>query len=764
MKKTSQTQQKKSMIKKKSAKKKQTQLSIPKHIWYETVGVFLILLACITIGKFGWIGIELFSWSGYLFGLFAPIFWLAMAMIGCLIIWYQEQLHFSLNWFAGISIFIVGQVCMSALNVEVIELGVSLTNVQTLQEQGWITLLDLGGGVIGTTVAQMSIQLIGRVGTLLLSGMIIILFSLFIRQKSLAESVAKTFDQTKKTVDKAQNQMNMWQQNRGKKQETHTFYDVEAVEKKQTSPLFPDDFFTDHRPTAKHAVETKAPLMEENENMEGLEVHIAKTETIIEREFDEQGVSGKHRESSAYELPPITLLKDVPATDLSQMKETIEEHVDRLHQLFTSFKIGITISAVNIGPAITQYEIQPDPGVKVSRIVNLSSDIALSLAAKDVRIVAPIPGKAAIGIEVPNPVVAMVSLKQTLTTTYDRPENRLLVALGKDISGETVTAQLDKMPHLLVAGSTGSGKSVCINGIITSILMRTKPEEVKLLLIDPKKVELSYFNHIPHLLAPVVTDPKKAAFALRKIVQEMEERYELFAQNGVRNIEGYNKQAESGSELPFIVVIIDELADLMLVASKDVEESIMRITQMARAAGIHLIVATQRPSVDVITGVIKANIPSRIAFAVSSQIDSRTILDMSGAEALVGKGDMLFFPSGESKPLRVQGAYVSEQEVMDVVDFIKAQQPTIQYDEQLLAIAQATNLEAELENTGDSDTLLPEVIQFVIEQQKASTSLIQRRFKVGYNRAARLMEMMEAKGIIGPNEGTKPRQVLQLND
>ena len=401
----------------------------------------------------------------------------------------------------------------------------------------------------------------------------------------------------------------------------------------------------------------------------------------------------------------------------------------------------------------------------MSKIVSLHDDLALALAAKDLRIEAPIPGKSAVGIEVPNKEVAMVSLREVLDNTWNQKQSKLLVALGRDISGDAVVAELNKMPHLLIAGATGSGKSVCINGIITTILMRTKPHEVKMMMIDPKKVELNVYNGIPHLLAPVVTDPRKASRALKKVVAEMERRYELFSDTGTRNIEGYNefirKYNQSTDEkqplLPYIVVIVDELADLMMVASSDVEDAITRLAQMARAAGIHLIIATQRPSVDVITGVIKANIPSRIAFSVSSQTDSRTILDMGGAEKLLGKGDMLFLPVGASKPIRVQGAFLSDDEVERVVQHCIEQQKAT-YQEEMIP-----DDNDEMMDEVD-DELYDDAVQLVTEMQSASVSMLQRRFRIGYTRAARLIDAMEARGIVGPYEGSKPRTVLVSPD
>lgn len=462
-----------------------------------------------------------------------------------------------------------------------------------------------------------------------------------------------------------------------------------------------------------------------------------------------------------YELPEITMLKDAETTEKVSNKEVLKQG-RILEETLKNFGVNAKVSKIRIGPAVTQFEIQPDIGVKVSKIINLQNDIALSLAAKDIRIEAPIPGKSAVGIEVPNSVISMVTLREVLKRKDSG--NLLEVALGKDISGSPITAELNKMPHLLVAGATGSGKSVCINGIIISLLMKAKPHEVKLMMIDPKMVELNVYNGIPHLLSPVVTNPQKANDALNKIVSEMERRYDLFSHSGTRNMEAYNQYLERESEdpekvqkLPYIVVIIDELADLMMVASKDVEASITRIAQMARAAGIHLIIATQRPSVDVITGIIKANIPSRIAFSVSSSTDSRTIIDSQGAEKLLGRGDMLFLPSGRSKPLRVQGAFLSDDEVTDIVEYITSQMKA-NYEKSIM------NKPVQKEEVESEDELYPDAKWFVIEEQRASASLLQRQFRIGYNRAARLVDDLEANGVIGPSSGSKPRNVLIQNE
>ncbi|MBF0809571.1 DNA translocase FtsK [Staphylococcus xylosus] len=465
-------------------------------------------------------------------------------------------------------------------------------------------------------------------------------------------------------------------------------------------------------------------------------------------------------ENEAYSLPPLTLLKQ-PAKQKATSKAEVQKKGQLLETTLKNFGVDARVTQIKIGPAVTQYEIQPAQGVKVSKIVNLHNDIALALAAKDIRIEAPIPGRSAVGIEVPNDKISLVSLKEVLDEKFPA-KNKLEVGLGRDISGEPITVELNKMPHMLVAGSTGSGKSVCINGIITSILLNAKPHEVKLMLIDPKMVELNIYNGIPHLLIPVVTNPHKASQALEKVVAEMERRYDLFQHSSTRNIEGYNEAIrrqnaeleEKQSELPYIVVIVDELADLMMVAGKEVENAIQRITQMARAAGIHLIIATQRPSVDVITGLIKNNIPSRIAFAVSSQIDSRTIIDSSGADKLLGKGDMLYVANGGSTRTRVQGSFLSDQEVQDVVNYVVEQQKA-NYVKEMEPDAPVDKSEMKSE-----DALYDEAYLFVLEQQKASTSLLQRQFRIGYNRASRLMDDLERNQVIGPQKGSKPRQIL----
>ena len=466
-----------------------------------------------------------------------------------------------------------------------------------------------------------------------------------------------------------------------------------------------------------------------------------------------------------YQLPSINLLNTVKNVSNKANEVKAKESIGELEKVLKDFDITGKVVQVNIGPTVTQFELEIKAGTKVSKLLSIQREIALALAARDVRIEAPIPGKNTIGIELPNEVNSSVSFKEVLSKMPEVNEKNLLaVGLGKDIMGKVKWMEINATPHLLVAGATGSGKSVCVNCIITSILMRTKPDEVKLVMVDPKKVELTMYNGIPHLLAPVVTDPKKASVALKNIVAEMERRYDVFERTKNKNIKGYNKFCETNPEypkMPYIVVIIDELADLMLVAAKEVEDSIMRITQMARAAGIHLIVATQRPSTDVITGVVKANIPSRISFAVSSSIDSRTILDSTGAEKLFGKGDMLFLPMGDNHPTRIQGAFISEEEIQKVVDFVCEQQKA-QYDNSLTEMKNDSSSHNDGYSSEDEyeDPLYNEIVDYVIQAGKVSASLIQRKYRLGYNRAARIIDLLEERGIIGPPNGSKPREVL----
>ena len=490
-----------------------------------------------------------------------------------------------------------------------------------------------------------------------------------------------------------------------------------------------------------------------------------------EVEAEEVVIDFKPKHRLAYQMPTVALLAPIRVKSQANEKKIVRENIKVLEDTFASFGIKVTVERAEIGPSVTKYEVKPAVGVRVNRISNLADDLALALAAKDVRIEAPIPGKSLVGIEVPNSEVATVPFRELWEQSKTDPSKLLDIPLGKAVNGSVRSFDLTKMPHLLVAGSTGSGKSVAVNGIIASILMKAGPDQVKFMMIDPKMVELSVYNDIPHLLIPVVTNPRKAARALQKVVDEMEKRYELFSQVGVRNLDGYNakveefnkQSAEKQIPLPLIVVIVDELADLMMVASKEVEDAIIRLGQKARAAGIHMILATQRPSVDVISGLIKANVPSRIAFAVSSGTDSRTILDVNGAEKLLGRGDMLFSPIGESHPVRLQGSFISDGDVEAIVTFIK-NQAEAEYDETFdPGEVSDADFDSGSAASGDDggDPLFEEARALVVETQKASASMIQRRLSVGFNRATRLMEELEAAGVIGPAEGTKPRKVLE---
>ncbi|MED4884273.1 FtsK/SpoIIIE family DNA translocase [Bacillus smithii] len=636
-----------------------------------------------------------------------------------------------------------------------------------LKEKGQEFPADLGSGMIGAVLLAVSYFLFEALGTKILSLVLLIIGFMLLTNISIGDICGKLLFSVlgflKEQWQAFLQDIRDWQSgrrekrsqsNQGKKAKTSEDENegsVVILDHNQNEPTHPvitdfsDKVANEENDDPTHSIVNEGPETEgESDVYSGPPMNFSEVE------------------NEDYQLPPISLLKRPKKTDQSNEYRLIHENAAKLERTFQSFGVKAKVTQVHLGPAVTKYEVHPDIGVKVSKIVSLSDDLALALAAKDIRMEAPIPGKSAIGIEVPNSEVAMVSLREVLESkNNDRPDSKLLIGLGRDITGEAVLAELNKMPHLLVAGATGSGKSVCINGIITSILMRAKPHEVKLMMIDPKMVELNVYNGIPHLLAPVVTNAKKASQALKKVVGEMERRYELFSHSGTRNIEGYNEHvrrhnSETGDKqplLPYIVVIVDELADLMMVASSDVEDSITRLAQMARAAGIHLIIATQRPSVDVITGVIKANIPSRIAFAVSSQTDSRTILDMGGAEKLLGRGDMLFLPVGASKPIRVQGAFLSDEEVEEVVNFVISQQKA-QYQEDMIP-DDLPETSSEVE-----DELYDEAVQLVAEMQTASVSMLQRRFRIGYTRAARLIDEMEARGVVGPYEGSKPRAVL----
>ena len=638
---------------------------------------------------------------------------------------------------------------------------------------GFRTTSFAGGGLIGVGLYVPTAFLFSNIGTYFIGSILILAGALLISPWSvydIAEFFSRGFAKWREGHERRKEERFVKQEEKARqKAEEEARLEQEEAEKALLD-LPPVDMETGEILT-EEAVQDLPPMPEEE---------LVEPEIILpqaEREFPEQEDSSDDedvqvdfsaKEALEYKLPSLQLFAPDKPKDQSKEKKIVRENIKILEETFASFGIKVTVERAEIGPSVTKYEVKPAVGVRVNRISNLADDLALALAAKDVRIEAPIPGKSLVGIEVPNSEIATVSFRELWEQSQTKAENLLEIPLGKAVNGTARAFDLSKMPHLLVAGSTGSGKSVAVNGIIASILMKARPDQVKFMMVDPKMVELSVYNDIPHLLIPVVTNPRKASKALQKVVDEMENRYELFAKVGVRNIAGFNAKVEefnAQSEykqvpLPLIVVIVDELADLMMVASKEVEDAIIRLGQKARAAGIHMILATQRPSVDVISGLIKANVPSRVAFAVSSGTDSRTILDENGAEKLLGRGDMLFKPIDENHPVRLQGSFISDDDVERIVNFIKAQADA-DYDESFDPGEVSENDGEFSDGESGGDPLFEEAKALVIETQKASASMIQRRLSVGFNRATRLMEELEMAGVIGPAEGTKPRKVLQ---
>ena len=638
---------------------------------------------------------------------------------------------------------------------------------------GFRTTSFAGGGLIGVGLYMPTAFLFSNIGTYFIGSILILAGALLVSTWSvydIAEFFSRGFAKWWEGHERRKEERFVKQEEKARqKAEEEARLEKEAAEKALLD-LPPVDMETGEILT-EEAVQDLPPMPEEE---------LVEPEIILpqaEREFPEQEDSSDDedvqvdfsaKEALEYKLPSLQLFAPDKPKDQSKEKKIVRENIKILEETFASFGIKVTVERAEIGPSVTKYEVKPAVGVRVNRISNLADDLALALAAKDVRIEAPIPGKSLVGIEVPNSEIATVSFRELWEQSQTKSENLLEIPLGKAVNGTARAFDLSKMPHLLVAGSTGSGKSVAVNGIIASILMKARPDQVKFMMVDPKMVELSVYNDIPHLLIPVVTNPRKASKALQKVVDEMENRYELFAKVGVRNIAGFNAKVEefnAQSEykqvpLPLIVVIVDELADLMMVASKEVEDAIIRLGQKARAAGIHMILATQRPSVDVISGLIKANVPSRVAFAVSSGTDSRTILDENGAEKLLGRGDMLFKPIDENHPVRLQGSFISDDDVERIVNFIKSQADA-DYDESFDPGEVSENEGEFSDGESGGDPLFEEAKALVIETQKASASMIQRRLSVGFNRATRLMEELEMAGVIGPAEGTKPRKVLQ---
>ena len=769
------------MAKRKRRKRQGNRKGWKQTLIYEIVGLLVFALTCIGITDKGVVGNVLVQTTRFLAGEWNILIFIGTLCLALYYIWSRQQPMFFSRRLVGI--YLLGFAILLLSHVNLFENlsanhkwpnGSVIKNTWDLyqgQLLGDIKPQFLGGGMIGAVGFAFFFLLFDAQGAMFMAIFLILIAVLLITGRSLQEYINKWVKrvgkagkalngarttQIEKLKEKGKEKREEREQaKREKERQKELEAEAEAegipIEETITEPVIHD--FSEH-----HSIQQEADQVPSSQTNTAMASPNEELGPEIEPNFTVPEI-----ENEAYLLPPMTILNRPMKNSQSNERQHISGNVKKLEKTFESFGVKAKVKKVHLGPAVTKYEVYPDAGVKVSRIVSLNDDLALALAAKEIRIEAPIPGKSAVGIEVPNQEVAMVNLREILESDEAQSQsNGLTVGLGRDISGEPVLADLSKMPHLLVAGATGSGKSVCINGIITSLLMRTKPHEVKLLMVDPKMVELNVYNGVPHLLTPVVTDPRKAAQALKKVVSEMERRYELFSHSGTRNLEGYNNYIKRQIEetgnyqafMPYIVVIIDELADLMMVASKDVEDAITRLAQMARAAGIHLIIATQRPSVDVITGVIKANIPSRIAFSVSSQTDSRTILDGGGAEKLLGKGDMLFLPIGASKPTRIQGAFLSDDEVESVVDFVISQQKA-QYQENMIPTD-----EPEKEEVDVTDELFDDAVRLVVDMQTASVSMLQRRFRIGYTRAARLIDAMEAKHIVGPYEGSKPREVL----
>lgn len=773
--------------KRKSAKKKKTkkQQQQQEHLNFIFLGIFFIFFGLFGLLKLGFLGALIANGLRVVIGNTFPVAAILLMIYGLSLVIFGKDFPIkkSRPIIGGVFIYLGVLLFLQAYMFR--NVG---TQTPDIMGTTWAFLrMDLkasavaqnvGGGMIGAGLYSLTFFLVAQFGSYLIAGLLIaigaflismldfqqVMNGLQIMREKLGGFTARSAQrQTEKEAKRAEKRAA--KQAEIKKQAEEHLKKNDVRELTSGEKLAQESWKQEENDKKEPEQLTLVPIDSFQSQTEAQHVNQKGTAAP---EMDEGGELdfeiSEEAEDRDYELPPSILLDSIPSADQSGEYQKIEKNIGVLEQTFKSFGVDAKVVKASLGPAVTKFEIQPAVGVKVSKIVGLTDDIALALAAKDVRMEAPIPGKSLIGIEVPNSTVSTVSFRDIIEAQPSHPDKLLEVPLGRDISGMVQSADLAKMPHLLIAGSTGSGKSVAINGIISSLLMRAKPHEVKLMMIDPKMVELNVYNGIPHLLTPVVTNPRKAAQALQKVVQEMEFRYEKFAATGVRNISGYNelviqKNLEDGENrpiLPFIVVIVDELADLMMVASNEVEDAIIRLAQMARAAGIHMILATQRPSVDVITGIIKANVPSRMAFAVSSGTDSRTIIDSNGAEKLLGRGDMLFLPMGENKPIRVQGAFISDHEVERIVAFVTEQQEA-DYQESMMPT------EEEITGGGSEtpqDELYEEAKALIVEMQTASISLLQRRFRIGYNRAARLVDELEEHGIIGPSEGSKPRKVF----
>lgn len=796
--------------KRRAKRKKTTTKKKKQSMEWVLTGIVLVLVAVLSCVHFGLFSQQLINLIRFFVGDSHYLASIILGLFGLIMVIYNQPPHFSLKRGSGLGIFYLGLLLWESarvFNQMMIHQGflnAFLTSIGEEFARAQITT-KVGGGLIGSILYQFIFPILGTIGAEALSFLMMLVGILMICnvkfatllsgfQKGSQLVIEKNKDAGVAIKSKYDDLVEKHEQNKQEKLNNREKLMDPLDDCDETFPStadFTSDSFSTK--TKKNDKEDNVPHFEpqievsqDNASTLEPEVHDSLTENLpISHSYAEEDQKmkqelqnvdhgdletkqGTQTKNANYKKPPINLLAPIKNVDQSQDKALIQKNTEVLESTFKSFGVHVIVKKAVLGPTVTRYEVQPAVGVKVSKIVNLADDLALALAAKDIRIEAPIPGKPLIGIEVPNRTTSAVSFKDVMIHQDPKAKDLSLdVPLGKDVEGKVISADLRKMPHLLIAGSTGSGKSVAINTIITSILMKSYPEDVKLVLIDPKMVELSVYNGIPHLLIPVVTDAKLATNALRKTVKEMERRYQLFATGGVRNITEYNqKVAENNADknnsvmekLSYIVVIVDELSDLMMVAGHDVEDAIVRLAQMARAAGIHMILATQRPSVDVITGLIKANVPSRISFAVSSGVDSRTILDQVGAEKLLGRGDMLFLPIGGAKPERVQGAFISVTEVEKIVSWVKEQQEAV-YNEDMIPSKNDSDSQTN-DDDEPEDEFYDQAVALVRKQQSASVSMLQRRFRIGYNRAARIVDAMEAKGIVGPSEGSKPRQVL----
>jgi S-DNA-T family DNA segregation ATPase FtsK/SpoIIIE len=785
--------------KKKRRKRRRKQRS---YAWAVT-GLILLVWALLAGTKLGLLGRQLgnalrfFVGDGYL------LFAIMLGLLGLVMLIYNQPPHWGWRRNSGLVLLASGfLLCLSQRYFTHLMINHGFINAFMQAISGEFArgqqAHQLGGGLIGVLLYSCFFPLVSSLGTVILGwlGMLTGLLMLFdIKFTSVLTGVQKAGQGLVATNQKAGHALQKQYQDLVEKRKAHNRQKLQDPLQHDEEP-FPDlsDFKakSNEEDQEDKTQYSSAPVENDAAEPEIVAPEPAADEPVVQTEShhlshgdqaDDQTVmqdlgTVEHNDelpvdepttSSNYQLPPVSLLNPIKHVDQSEDRLLIKTNTNKLEQTLASFGVKVKVKIAVLGPTVTRYEVQPAVGVKVSRVVNLADDLALALAAKDIRIEAPIPGKPLIGIEVPNKNTSSVNFRDVMEHQSKRArKNPLAIPLGKDVAGRTVSADLRKMPHLLIAGSTGSGKSVAINTFITSILMKAKPDQVKLVLIDPKMVELSTYNDVPHLLIPVVTNARLAANALHKTVKEMERRYKLFAASGTRNMAEFNQRVADNNRdktkpvmqpLPYIVVIVDELSDLMMVAGHEVEDAIVRLAQMARAAGIHMVLATQRPSVDVITGLIKANVPSRISFAVSSGIDSRTILDQVGAEKLIGRGDMLFLPIGAAKPERIQGAYISVDEVERVANFVKQQQQAV-YSDDMMPSAKSDHDNGLASEADDLDEYYNAAVDLVRKQKSASVSMLQRRFRIGYNRAARIVDQMEANGVVGPSEGSKPRKVL----